>query len=130
MINVPGRVETGPGCSLVSGLISVGVCQGDGCQLPDVPVTSIPALSELTPGPVNAVRLDPEAGGSVMRVVAGVTRVKLSRRGNGLREEDGGAHAGELGPEGLRGRRGPGQALEVVEGGEERDLVPGAGEGR
>ena len=26
--------------------------------MPDVPVTSIPALSELTSGPVNAVRLD------------------------------------------------------------------------
>lgn len=138
MINVPGRVETvaqaGP-ASLVAGLISVGVCPGGGCQLMMADVTSIPALPMLTPGPVDAVRLDPEAGGPVMpRGVARVARVKLAGRGDGLREEDGGGgrHAGELGPEGGPGGRhggggGAGQALEVVEGGEERDLVPGAG---
>ena len=77
---------------------------------------------------MDAVGLDPEAP----RVVAGLVArvVKLSGRGDGLREEDGlGArHARELGPQG-RGGGGAGQALEVVEGGEERDLVPGAGEG-
>ena len=88
---------------------------------------------------MDTVRLHPEAGAvtsvtyvsgvSDVRTVAGVTRVKLAGRGDGLREEDGGAHAGELGPQG-GGGGGPGQALEVVEGGEERDLVPGAGEGR
>ena len=80
---------------------------------------------------MDTVRLHPQAGTvtsvSDMRAVAGVTRVKLAGRGDGLREEDGGAHAGEPGPQ---GGGGPGQALEVVEGGEERDLVPGAGEGR
>ena len=136
VINVPGRVETVVRAlgSLVAGLISVGVCPGTGCQLIMADVTSIPALPVLTSGPVNAVRLDTEARGAVMaRGVARVARVKLSGRGDRLREEDGGGagHTGELGPEGGPGGRqgggGAGQALEVVEGGEERDLVTGAG---
>ena len=115
----------------MSGIDQCRVCPGAGCQVPDsvIIVTSIPALPVLTSSlAVDAVRLDPEAG-PVSLAVARVTRVKLPGRRNGLREEDGGAHTGELGPQGGGGRGGPGQALEVVEGGEERDLVPGAGEG-
>ena len=116
--------DGGPGGSLVAGLISVGVCPGLGCQLMMADVTSIPAIPVLPPGPVDAVRLDTEARCAVMtRGVARVTRVKLSGRGDRLREEDGGGagHTGELGPEGGPGGRhggpgGPGQALEVVEG--------------
>ena len=70
----------------MSGIDQCRVCPGAGCQVPDnvIIVTSVPALSVLTSSlAVDAVRLDPEAG-PVSLAVAGVTRVKLSGRGDGL----------------------------------------------